>query len=331
VAFRIHFTHDDLLRVSLAEGINPVHETVVSLRRLQQRRPGAVFGPWQRWARQRIPDSVRHLRSLVPAHGAIPDFLSALGTTDLDSGVDTLLHTPKSSLRDDLEAFTRFNGKPLPTWADSLAEGSPRALETVGRAVREWHQAAIAPVQQHLHSRVEAARSSATRSLLSGGLDAMLSGLHPTVRWTAPVLELFCPEHDMDVHLEGRGLRLIPSAFCGREPAINLDPGLPPVVFYPVPHDTIWNPQRGPESRRGPLAALLGHTRATVLRAITSGHGTTTTDLAYRIGISQATVSHHTTVLRDAGLIATHRTGTSSRHLPTPLGTQLVTGAPSSP
>lgn len=41
---------------------------------------------------------------------------------------------------------------------------------------------------------------------------------------------------------------------------------------------------------------------------------------------SPATVSHHTTLLRDAGLITTHRVGPHAHHLPTPLGAQLANG-----
>lgn len=259
VAFRIHFTRDDLLRVSLAQEPEPLLETVASLRILQQRRPGALFEPWQRWARRRVPRSVHRLRSLVPPHGACPDFLTSTGSTDLDVSLDALLHTPKPRLRADLEAFTCFAGNPLPAWADGLSHGDPRDLEAVGRSVREWHQAALAPIQQHLHAHVEAARSSATRFLLTGGLESMLSGLHPTMRWTAPVLELACPDHDMDIHLEGRGVRLIPSLFCGSEPAINLDPGLSPVVIYPVPHETIWSPEHDPTV----LTATLANARGT--------------------------------------------------------------------
>lgn len=262
MAFRIHFTRDDLLRVSLAQEPEPLLDTVASLRILQQPRPGPLFGPWQRWARRRVPRSVHRLRSLVPPHGACPGFLTSTGSTDLDGSLDALLHTPKPRLRADLEAFTRFAGKPLPPWADALAHGAPQDLETVGRSVREWHQAALAPIQQHLHARVEAARSSATRSLLTVGLEAMLSGLHPTIRWTAPVLELACPDHDMDIHLEGRGVHLVPSLFCGSEPAINLDPGLLPVVIYPVPHDTIWSPEHDPAV----LTATLANARDTPSR-----------------------------------------------------------------
>lgn len=332
MAFRIHFTPDDLLRVSLAEGPDLLTETVISLRILQQRRPGAMFGPWQRWARQRIPRSVHLLRPLVQPNGAIPDFLTPLGHADLDAGLDAMLHTPKSLLRADLEVFTQFTNARLPRWADPLAEGSPRALATVTQAVRDWHKAAIVPMSQHLRSRTEEARLSAARTLLAEGLDAMLSRLHPTVSWKAPVLELACPDHDIDIHLEGRGLRLVPSLFCGREAAINLDPGLPPVVFYPVVHETFWSPEHTPASKtdHGTLGALLGPTRAAVLRVIIAGYGITTAELASRAGISPATVSHHTTLLRDAGLITTHRAGAHAHHLPTRLGTQVANGAPSS-
>ncbi|MGW2291579.1 winged helix-turn-helix transcriptional regulator [Streptomyces phaeochromogenes] len=302
-----------------------MHETVISLRVLQRRRPGAEFGPWQRWARQQVPESVHLLRSLVPPHGACPDFLTPLNAPDFDASLDALLYTPKPSLRSELEELTHFTGKPLPTWASSLADGSPPALETVSRALRDWHKAAIAPMQHHLENCTEAVRLSTARILLAEGLDAMLSRLHPTIQWTSPVLELARPDLDGDIYLEGRGLRLIPSLFCGRAPIITPAPETP-VLAFPVTHDTIWNPERdpAPASRRGPLAALLGHTRATVLRTITTGYGITTTDLAHRTGISPATVSHHTTALRDAGLITTHRTGGSAHHLPTPLGARLA-------
>ncbi|MGP3977368.1 ArsR/SmtB family transcription factor [Streptomyces sp. 8N114] len=325
MAFRIHFTADDLLRVSLAQGLDPLHETVMSLRVLQQRRPGNAFGPWRRWARPRIPHSVHQLRALVPADGFCPDFMTPPGTTDFETGLDALLHTPKSFLRSDLETFTRFTARPLPAWAGSLADGSPRALETVSGAVRDWHRAAIAPIRKHVEARVEAARSSAARTLLAAGLDAMLSRLHPTISWKPPVLELTCPDHDWDLHLEGRGVRLIPSFFCGREPMIYLHPALPPVVVYPVSHDTVWLPttEDASSSRRTKLAALLGHGRAAVLEALTAGHSTTS-DLASRTGLSAATVSHHTTVLREAGLITTHRTGGSAHHMATSLGMQLI-------
>ena len=70
------------------------------------------------------------------------------------------------------------------------------------------------------------------------------------------------------------------------------------------------------------LAALIGRTRATVLREIAAGCSTTV--LATRCGISLAAASQHATVLRNAGLIATRREGSAVRHTLTALGEELL-------
>ena len=44
------------------------------------------------------------------------------------------------------------------------------------------------------------------------------------------------------------------------------------------------------------------------------------------MGMSPATASYHTTVLRDAGLLSTHRLGSAVLHTPTPLGATLLEG-----
>ncbi|KND33552.1 ArsR/SmtB family transcription factor [Streptomyces acidiscabies] len=324
MAFRIHLTHDDLLRVTLADGPALLTETVTSLRVLQQRRPGPMLGPWQRWARQRVPPSVHALRPLVTLKRAIPDFLTPAGGLGLDEGLDALLHTPGRVLRADLDDFARLTGARLPSWADDLAAGSPRALDAVARAVRDWHEAAIAPMTAHLRGRAEETRSAMARTLLAQGLDTLLGGLHPTVTWRAPVLEIATTHHDLDIPLKGHGLHLVPSLFGGREMSIQYAPEEPLVLFYPVAHGPLWTPGHRP----GPhaLGALLGPTRAAVLRAVVAGHGVTSAELARRAEVSPATVSHHTTLLRDAGLITTRREGPHAHHFPTPLGTHLADG-----
>jgi DNA-binding transcriptional ArsR family regulator len=55
----------------------------------------------------------------------------------------------------------------------------------------------------------------------------------------------------------------------------------------------------------GAVTALLGATRASILRSVIGG--STTTRMAKLVGVAPATVSHHTGVLRQAGLIATER------------------------
>lgn len=59
---------------------------------------------------------------------------------------------------------------------------------------------------------------------------------------------------------------------------------------------------------------------AAVLRTIADG--CSTTELAGRVGISLAAASQHASVLRDAGLITTHRQGSGVLHVLTPLGAE---------
>ncbi|MEU2794301.1 winged helix-turn-helix domain-containing protein [Streptomyces sp. NPDC007100] len=70
------------------------------------------------------------------------------------------------------------------------------------------------------------------------------------------------------------------------------------------------------------MASLLGHTRAEILRRLTDPH--TTTALARHLNLSAPTISTHTTALRNAGLLATTRTGRSVTHTRTALGALLA-------
>ena len=69
--------------------------------------------------------------------------------------------------------------------------------------------------------------------LSESGWEAVFAALHPSARWSYPVLELAYPaEHD--IHPEGRGLILQPSFFCRQAPVTLRDPELPPVLVYPI-------------------------------------------------------------------------------------------------
>jgi DNA-binding transcriptional ArsR family regulator len=72
------------------------------------------------------------------------------------------------------------------------------------------------------------------------------------------------------------------------------------------------------------LAALLGSTRAAVLRALVAER--TTTELAAAVGVSLAAPSEHAKTLRSNGLITTQRAGKAVLHRCTPLGLQVQAG-----
>ncbi|MGW1094189.1 ArsR/SmtB family transcription factor [Streptomyces sp. NPDC002455] len=73
-------------------------------------------------------------------------------------------------------------------------------------------------------------------------------------------------------------------------------------------------PPSDKEPGRQALSALLGPTRAAVLLIVADQPDSTTNALAEGIGVSAATISHHTAVLRSSGLITTRRSGGSVHH-----------------
>jgi DNA-binding transcriptional ArsR family regulator len=147
-------------------------------------------------------------------------------------------------------------------------------------------------------------------------VDAALATLGPGISWDPPVLSVRAPG-DGDVRLGGRGLRLVPSVFWTR-PGVSVAGYRRPTLSYPI-HPA---PASPPAPRDDPLSALVGATRAEVLRALTTGCGTT--QLARDLRISPATASAHVTALREAGLAATRRTGRAVHHTLTPLGLRVL-------
>jgi DNA-binding transcriptional ArsR family regulator len=320
---RIHFSTGDLERTRRAERVDPLWEMVFSRLRLTEGDSGVLLEPWLRSVRrdgdrQAIRSGVRLLAVLSPLGPYFPDFLTPPeGADGLGAALAAIRATPRERLRAEFGLLAGVS--PAPSWTRPLAEGCGGALAELTEALARYHAAVIEPYSALIEEAVETDRLHRTGPDSAGGL---LHGMWPLMNWRPPVLEVQYA-HDRDLHLNGRGLRLVPSYFCRRTPVAFADPGLPPTVVYPVHHDRTWQRQLASGRRRqGSLAALLGSTRSAVLAAV--GSGATTTELARRLGASPSAVSRHTTVLREAGLLTTRRQGLSVLHQRTVLGSALL-------
>lgn len=326
MGLRLHFTPDDLSRVEVARGPDPMWEIVLSATKLADARGSAVFGPWRAQARTRLrrlsKQQTQLVRCLAPPVGDFPDFLTPpQATSDLALGIEVVLSTPARRLRRDLAVLPE-----LPGWVRRLAEADRSALAGLGDTLHDYYHAVLAPVWPRLQALVDADRGARSRALLDRGIHGLLNSLRPTLRWSPPVLEADYPV-DRDLHLAGRGLLLVPSVFCRRTPVTFIDPDLPPVLVYPVALEPSWwtDPaHRTPAADA--LARLLGYSRAAALRVIEDG--CTTGEIARRIGVSSPTVSQHTAMLREANLIVSIRRSNTVIHTLTPLGTALLTANP---
>ncbi len=321
---RIHFSAGDLERTQVAERVDPLWEMVFSWLRLTELDSGLMLQPWLRdirrnGDRQVIRSGVRMLSVLAPLGPYFPDFLTPPeGALGLPSALEAIRSTPRERLRDE---FKRLDDvRPTPAWTRPLAGGDGAALLELTEAMARYHAVVIEPYGSVIEEAVETDRLH--RIGVAGCVEGLLRGLWPLMNWRPPVLEVQYA-YDRDLHLNGRGLRLVPSYFCRRTPVAFADPVLPPTVVYPLHHDWTWERQLASGRRQqGALAALLGTTRSAVLAAV--GAGATTTELAARLGASPSSVSRHTTVLREAGLLTTERQGLSVLHQRTSLGSALL-------
>ncbi|MFD7712993.1 helix-turn-helix domain-containing protein [Streptomyces sp. NPDC059786] len=325
---RIHFTPHDLQNVRVARQPDPLWELICGVCRLETGQGPLEFGHWRRSARARIaadPAAAHALgpvRQLIPAAGYIPDFLTPPVTGEgLSAGLELVRGTPRPRL---VRELTRLaESRPVPAWTTTL--GRPGARDGLGlltQALARSFRTLLEPYWPQIRSAVADDVALRGRTLLDGGTQALLDGLRPLAHWRAPVLEVDYPVR-RELHLEGRGLLLVPSFFCWRRPTALADPGLDPVLVYPVAKI----PPAAARTGGDGLEKLLGRTRATVLTAVAGPGARSSSEVAEAVGISLPSVSYQIGVLRDGGLVASHRDGKYVLHTATPLGRRLITGS----
>lgn len=319
---RIHFGELDLARTRFAVAPDPLWEIASSLHRFQTRRGRWAHGRWH-------ADAVRTLRGtalgravrtlllpLYPRAQYYPDFLTpGEGEAGLGAGLDAILAAPKGRVTEEINQIEPHRRHASPLHALATLRERRVLVETL----RAYHSAVISPVAGQMRDHLDSERALRSRHLLDGGVDGLLRGLGPTMQWRPPVLSVVDHVDDRDVHLDGRGLRLVPSYFCWQQPVTMADPALPQVLVYPMPRTAADHVAASSEEA---VAALIGGSRATVLAACATG--ATTSEIARRVGVSAGTVSYHTRTLREAGLISSRRHADTVLHTLTRLGADML-------
>ncbi|GAA4876336.1 winged helix-turn-helix domain-containing protein [Kitasatospora terrestris] len=324
---RLHLTAADIGRTRLTL-LGPLAETQLALSTAQHRGEDDLLGGWRRRVRSQLHGEARELAVGI-AHPAGPlDLLTVAGPADrLDDGLDRLTARRGLIAAEIADAPDGLRAR-IPRFVAGAARGEAQATASLTAAFRTAHRVSVAPHWDRIERVLTAERAAKATEMVTGGTDALLGSLHPGVRWRPPVLEVDYRPHTpgrTDIHLCGQGLLLAPSALAR---SIHLylplheDEQL--LLVYPVLRDTLAAARvltaDAPGGRA--LDALIGTTRAAVLR--TADGGTTTGDLARRLGISAGGASQHATVLRDAGLLHSHRLGRRIQHTLTPLGEALL-------
>jgi DNA-binding transcriptional ArsR family regulator len=323
----VRFTMDDLARVRFGAGPAPLVEAAHGFARLRHHARLPVPDSWANRARQVFPAAARPLRDLIPASGPWPEFLDpAVG--DLDEGLEIVSATSRPQLRHQLAVSWRRSGHP-PTWLRALADGDREALKTTVHALRAFYRACVAPGWPEIEASFRFEVAERTVLLAEGGLIELFGTLHPDLAMRDGSLQrseraLARAGRRAKFQLEGQGLELVPSVLWNGPPLFSINPPDPLVSTMIYPARRGFRPGHG--ARPPDLEAVLGRTRAGVLRALRDPCGTT--ELAARANISVSSASEHATALRGAGLIRTERHGQDVRHSLTGMGHSLLSGLP---
>jgi DNA-binding transcriptional ArsR family regulator len=271
------------------------------------------------------------LQLLATKVGDRPDFLTPPPgqSGDLDAELAAVRATPPSLLADELKSY-HFHPKMRDLLA--LADGSERIKNRVADGLHQVHRTVFGRDWDDAKAALRADIARRTAELGYCGLDHVLSRLHSRVSYSDGVLTLHSPRTDPDVIGAGKGLVLVPTIVPTRSIAIKINPHDPIVLIYPVDNgDRLAGtaPALLPIEQR--LARVVGHGRASVLLALSSAVQLSTSEIAKRSGIAVSSASEHATVLREAGLIDSHRERNKMLHSLTDIGSQLAQGNTSPP
>jgi DNA-binding transcriptional ArsR family regulator len=304
---------------------SPLTETTMSLRLLGRPRPTFALRPWLHEARDRLADvDLELLLSVVPPGPYIPSFLVPPGPVadpSLEDQLSALTHLSADDLREHLQEL--WGDRPMPRRVVQLLAEGPRAASVLVEALWGYWDAAIRPFWPRMCAVLEDDVSYRMAGLVEGGYFALLKDLHPEITVVANQMRVNKP-HFSDSVPEAQEMTLTPSVFAW--PDLVLEDGGDGrlgLTYAARGIARVWERGRTSTTQEAEgLGALIGRTRAAILRSTTVPMSTT--HIARELGQSMATVSEHLIILRDAGLVTSRRSGRSVLYRQTPLAEYII-------
>ncbi|WP_247637682.1 ArsR/SmtB family transcription factor [Microbacterium sufflavum] len=308
-------------------GVSPGHELAHAVRALLRPAAHPLQWGWLRVVRERLPrDGFALLAAVIGDDGYLPDFLTTTPRWDLtpEAELAALRTTALEPMRVDLgKMVQRSAGRRREALRD-MRDDPARARARIADAWSELWEVVLDPVWPQLERLLRADIAVRARAIATSGIAGMASDLHRQVSWGDGAVRVSLRRHSERVDCRGSGLVLVPSVMSSWGCMVLTEPPAQPTLFYPARGVTAgW--ARDTTEVESALGALLGPARAGIL--LRAGAERTTSQVAAEAGIAVSTASHHLTVLRESGLIASERRGSRMLHLRTPLGEAVVGAA----
>jgi DNA-binding transcriptional ArsR family regulator len=312
----VPLTNEDLTTVRLAP--STLWETVISFRVLLHHGGDTVHAPWAKRALRVLPGTdLSPLLAAMCLEKHCPDFLSPPPDASLvgfDEELERLRATPPEVVHTEVQMLVQVEKEqfgPLSPEKARLLEiylSNPEgSLKRLVDTLQRYHDLTIAPYWQRIQEHLEGDTIKRGQALALGGVEALLSNLHPKASYSGGVLELD-KTYEAVVEPAGRGITLVPCVFAWPRVDMLVQPGYQPTLAYgPRGVAKLWS-SSSPAPNGTALEAALGTGRASVLKSLTP-MPSTTTELAHQLRLSPAAVSAHLTRLKAAELVEPHRSG----------------------
>jgi DNA-binding transcriptional ArsR family regulator len=312
----VPLTNKDLTKVRLAP--STLWETVISFRVLLHHGGDTVHAPWAKRALRVLPGTdLSPLLAAMCLEKHCPDFLSPPPDASLvgfDEELERLRATLTEVVHTEVQMLVQVEKEqfgPLSPEKARLLEiylSDPEgSLKRLVDTLQRYHDLTIAPYWQRIQEHLEGDTIKRGQALAIGGVEALLSNLHPKASYSGGVLELD-KTYEAVVEPAGRGITLVPCVFAWPRVDMLVQPGYQPTLAYgPRGVAKLWS-SSSPAPNGTALEAALGTGRASVLKSLTP-MPSTTTELAHQLRLSPAAVSAHLTRLKAAELVEPHRSG----------------------
>jgi len=319
----------DVLRFRFS--VSPLGETVRLARALANPKSFSQ-GAHVAWLRERRSALARlreeqDLRPLLVLLSArlhyYPDFLTPtpVGSVgEIADELDQVRATPNEQLRQELD-YCLDGASGIDAGIEEQLR-SPRAGGLLADLVEALWEAVVAPAWPQLRDVLERDVLYRSRLLARGGLASLFADLEPLV--TLRDQELFVNlQFEGAYALDGRGLKLTPSAFIWPYARVVMVDVQPPTLVFPARGvaSLFW----GMHGAEAAVGQLIGQTRAEILELV--AEPTHTSALARRLGRSPGNVADHLKVLHASGLVVRARSGRNVLYSRTPLADALLEGA----
>ena len=289
-------------------GVSPLFETTLSVNALRDPAAAAVHMQWVEDARRLAAGlDLEPLRLLMRPDAYAPDFINPPPSgpaAEFEEELGIMLATPAAQIREEVRRC--YAEVPLPARLEPFIEKPRAAVRALAEVMRTYWELALAEHWPRICTLLEHDILYRARQLTDAGTRALFEDLDPSISWSNDgVLRIDKRECDLSsVHLDGRGLLLLPSAFAWpKVMLITAEPWQPTVIYPARGVGMLWEPER--PALPGALARLLGASRASILAALDRPRSTT--ELARILELTPGGVSQHLGVLHSAGLVQRRR------------------------